>query len=76
MQTNQKLQVRKNDVMSNRFNVKNGIRQRGAMSQLLFGFIWMGCLGLFDESNNLVLSVISGNITAELQIMQITMSEQ
>ena len=38
MHTNQKLQVRKNDIMSNRFNVKNRVRQQGDVSQLLFRF--------------------------------------
>ena len=42
MYTNKKLQVRWNDVMSNRFNVKNGVRQGGIMSPLLFG-VYMDC---------------------------------
>ena len=37
MYTHQKLQVRWNDVISNQFSVKNGVRQGGVMSPLLFG---------------------------------------
>ena len=44
--TNQKLQVRWNDVMSNQFNMKNGVRQGGVVSPLLFG-VYMD--GLLDE---------------------------
>ena len=36
MYTNQKLEIRWNDVTSNRFNVKNGLRQRGVASPLQF----------------------------------------
>ena len=48
--TNQKLQVRWNVVISNRFNVKNGVRQGGVMSPLLFG-VYMD--GLLDELTDL-----------------------
>ena len=37
MYVNQKLQVKWNNVMSQRFNISNGVRQGGIMSPLLFG---------------------------------------
>ena len=50
MHTNQKLQVRWNYVMSNRFNVQNGVHQGGVMSPLLFG-VYMD--GLLDKIKHL-----------------------
>ena len=70
MYTHQKLQVRWNDVISNQFSVKNGVRQGGVISPLLFG-VYMD--GLLEELKHLVLAVILGNISAELQDMQITL---
>ena len=48
--TNQKVQVRWNDVISNQFSVKNGVRQGGVMSPLLFG-VYMD--GLLEELKDL-----------------------
>ena len=45
MYTDQKLQVKWNDVISNRFIVNNGVRQGGAMSHILFGVYMDGLLG-------------------------------
>ena len=49
MYTNQKLQVRWNDVISNQFSVKNGVRQGGVMSPLLFGVYVDGLLELLKN---------------------------
>ena len=68
MYTHQKLQVRWNDIISNQFSVKNGVRQGGVMSPLLFG-VYMD--GLLDELK--LLAVILGNIYVELQDMQMTL---
>ena len=49
MYINQKLQVRWNDIVSNRFNVNNGVRQGGVMSPLLFGVYMDGLLNKLKE---------------------------
>ena len=55
--TNKTLNVRWNDVMSNRFNVKNGVRQGGVMSPLQFG-VYMD--GLLDELKDLGIGCFIG----------------
>ena len=68
LHTHQKLQVRLNDVMSNQFNVKNGVRQGGVMSSLLFG-VYMD--GLLEELKDF--AIVLSNISVELQDMQMTL---